>query len=58
MADSYGGVAHRQMRSILSPIEPPHSEVSITDPLHHGDIEIPAERQTEVSDWGFCVFVC
>lgn len=44
---SDGGVTNRQQWSILWPIEPPHCEVSVTDPLHHGDVEIPAEETEE-----------
>lgn len=43
-ADSDGGVAHRQQRGILGPVDPAHSEVSVADPLHHGDVEVPAEE--------------
>ena len=57
-AHSDGGVAHSQQWSILGPVEPAHSEVSITDPLHHGDVEIPAEDTETESDWGFGACVC
>ena len=57
-AHSDGGVAHSQQWSILGPVEPAHSEVSITDPLHHGDVEIPAEDTERESDWGFGACVC
>ena len=40
-AGTCGGLTHGEDGDVLGSVQPPHTRLGLTDPLHHGNVVLP-----------------